>query len=445
MSCGSGGNFQNGSIAIDYIYEFRFIKENRCNLDVICTSLQRNFFYSSGQENGVPLWMVKKEGNDKSDSRKTLIMKPYSRKLTRISEKLNIYGVRVILQKWYLRLHNIQVESLKDLQKQQQGKIEELKKKTSYYMTKGLIERYETPKKEKKPTQPNKPVQRPSQGAISIQSGPHTPGHPHPQQNQVTPVRPIASSNFTPSQTPINRINGPMPSTPNMNQPSIVPLTPQISHVESKSWFDKALDVLVGDTEGPQHKYALICESCFMHNGLVLPEEYLEAKFRCMSCKHLTVKKPSAKALSFGVRRVQTAENDRRYSESVASANSVDSMVEGMDRQESMVFNEPYRTVVDPRTIGTFERTAQPADAIDASMNKDIDVPDTEEPDNEPLNENKVEPDTPNDLDNTENQDTNLDESEISETTNILDKSFVTEADDTESNTRKLRKRKSKK
>ncbi|KAJ3274935.1 hypothetical protein HDV01_001799 [Terramyces sp. JEL0728] len=352
-----------------------------------------------------------------------------------------IYGVRLLLQKWYLRLHYNQVESLKELQKQQHGKIEELKKKTSYYMTKGLIERYETPKKDKKQPQPINLAQRPS--ATMPNQLPQTPGQQIPQI-QVTPVRQIPSSNFTQSQTPI----GPTPSTPGLNQPSIVPLTPQVSHVESKSWFDKALDVLVGDTEGPQHKYALICEQCFMHNGLVLPEEYLEAKFRCMGCKHLTVKKPSAKALSFGVRRVQTAGHDRRYSESVASANSVDgSILDGIDRQDSMVFNEPYRTVGDPRTIGIFERTNQPADAIAANSDLTNDataaqVPNVDEPNSDaPLSSATSEPE-PNTTPHEQLLEPQMDESQIS---NILDKSFVTETDDTESNTRILRKRKSKK
>lgn len=163
-----------------------------------------------------------------------------------------------------------------------------------------------------------------------------------------------------------------------------------------------------------------------------------------MSCKHLTVKKPSAKALSFGVRRVQTAGHDRRYSESVASANSVDSIADRVDRQESMVFNEPYRTVVDPRTIGTFERTAQPGDSIDPTGPTEKPGISEEPVENEPLTENtELEPDNQTITEPQEEQaDPTMDESQIS---NVLEKSFVTEADDTEPNTRKLRKRKSKK
>ena len=39
------------------------------------------------------------------------------------------------------------VELLAELRGKQLLKVEELKKKTSYYLTKGLIERYETPPK----------------------------------------------------------------------------------------------------------------------------------------------------------------------------------------------------------------------------------------------------------------------------------------------------------
>ncbi len=40
--------------------------------------------------------------------------------------------------------------TLEELLRRQQLKVEELKKKTSYYSTKGLIERYESPTKELK-------------------------------------------------------------------------------------------------------------------------------------------------------------------------------------------------------------------------------------------------------------------------------------------------------
>ncbi|KAJ1565777.1 hypothetical protein HK405_011630 [Cladochytrium tenue] len=49
-------------------------------------------------------------------------------------------------------------------------------------------------------------------------------------------------------------------------------------------------EAIIGDVEGPHQKFALICENCFAHNGLVMPEEYAFIKFRCMRCGYLNSK-----------------------------------------------------------------------------------------------------------------------------------------------------------
>lgn len=38
------------------------------------------------------------------------------------------------------------------------------------------------------------------------------------------------------------------------------------------TWYDKFLDTLIGDDRNS--KYALICQQCHSHNGLVLPDEF---------------------------------------------------------------------------------------------------------------------------------------------------------------------------
>ena len=47
---------------------------------------------------------------------------------------------------------------------------------------------------------------------------------------------------------------------------------PQPFQQQERHWYDKLVDVIVGD-EGPDTKYALICENCFAHNGLALAQE----------------------------------------------------------------------------------------------------------------------------------------------------------------------------
>ena len=73
-------------------------------------------------------------------------------------------------------------------------------------------------------------------------------------------------------QQPPNSPRGPQgpygPQGPNFNNG----MSPQHSPSMERHWYDKIVDVLVGD-EGPDTKYALICGQCYAHNGLALPQE----------------------------------------------------------------------------------------------------------------------------------------------------------------------------
>lgn len=51
--------------------------------------------------------------------------------------------------------------------------------------------------------------------------------------------------------------------------------TPQQLPPPRKQWFDKVADALLGeDTDPSNSKFALICENCFNHNGLVKETEF---------------------------------------------------------------------------------------------------------------------------------------------------------------------------
>ena len=51
----------------------------------------------------------------------------------------------------------------------------------------------------------------------------------------------------------------------------------------SRSWVDKLMDKIIGEPGQPS-KYALICEFCSSHNGLVPPESFARQKFKCFKC-----------------------------------------------------------------------------------------------------------------------------------------------------------------
>ncbi|KAJ8012744.1 hypothetical protein DPEC_G00046060 [Dallia pectoralis] len=46
--------------------------------------------------------------------------------------------------------------------------------------------------------------------------------------------------------------------------------------------MDRVIEYLVGD--GPQNRYALICQQCLTHNGMALKEEFEYLAFRCAYC-----------------------------------------------------------------------------------------------------------------------------------------------------------------
>ncbi|GJJ15218.1 hypothetical protein Clacol_009494 [Clathrus columnatus] len=69
-----------------------------------------------------------------------------------------------------------------------------------------------------------------------------------------------------------------------------------------KQWYDKVADALLGDdtaTTGPQasSRYALICEKCFTHNGLVKEDQWEDAQYLCPKCGHFNKSMRARKAL----------------------------------------------------------------------------------------------------------------------------------------------------
>ena len=63
----------------------------------------------------------------------------------------------------------------------------------------------------------------------------------------------------------------------------------QVPENVERTWIDRVLDAIVGENDGPQSKFALICASCFTHNGLVLPSEYASASMSFLSWPFLTI------------------------------------------------------------------------------------------------------------------------------------------------------------
>ncbi|KAG6330737.1 hypothetical protein ID866_8353 [Astraeus odoratus] len=141
------------------------------------------------------------------------------------------------------------------------NKIEEIKKKTNYYSTRNLIEKYD----ESSPVTPDATPLRRRNVAPSVSP---TPLSLQPQQK--SPKSP---------QTP----NGEAKALALQLSP-----TPQPIQATRKQWYDKLADAILGDDEpsvsSAASRYALICQKCFAHNGLVKESQWEDTQYICPKC-----------------------------------------------------------------------------------------------------------------------------------------------------------------
>lgn len=161
---------------------------------------------------------------------------------------------------------------LKELMKKRRDKVEEIKKKTNYYTTRDLLQKYDEVSTSATPLRQRVPPGQPP---------PTTPGRPMaPVNGNVPPQTPVPSAalqahlsreltfiqlihlcltNFLPAGTPAYPIGPPR-----------------------RQWYDKLADALLGEDDpniaSPGSRYALICEKCFNHNGLVKESMWEETR-----------------------------------------------------------------------------------------------------------------------------------------------------------------------
>ncbi|KAF9429821.1 hypothetical protein BGZ94_009349 [Podila epigama] len=224
-----------------------------------------------------------------------------------------IYFGRSAINVWFKRAQTNEESELNLLRADQRLKVEELKKRTAYYSTKTLLERYDPSSQQQRVNNggrsarpDNKPLNRPQNG----QQGVMPPGNiADPGLRQRTGLgvsnahggvppgmRPSGLDQrsgqgvgpnmgiSTGMQPPMGHALGPRgPQGPFVQGPN-APYPPPQQHQGhigqnpygspnmEKHWYDKIVDVIVGD-EGPDTKYALICGQCYAHNGLALPQE----------------------------------------------------------------------------------------------------------------------------------------------------------------------------
>jgi len=191
-----------------------------------------------------------------------------------------ILFMRRIMQIWYTRLENAEEKILVKLRKQQRETVEEIKKQTNYYSTRSLLEKYDEGTAPDSPLRKRFPPQSPAQPITPV---PVTPQRPLQPQSQG----PSPSTLKTPVQQPQGRQQQWSPSPQR-------PMPPP-----RKQWYDKLADAILGDDDASSpsaaaSRYALICQKCFAHNGLVKESVWEDTQYVCPKCGYFN---PSARTI----------------------------------------------------------------------------------------------------------------------------------------------------
>ncbi|PPQ92761.1 hypothetical protein CVT25_003870, partial [Psilocybe cyanescens] len=201
-----------------------------------------------------------------------------------------ILFIRRVVQIWYKRKGDAEEKYLKELMKKRRDKVEEIKKKTNYYSTRDLIQKYDDATPSATPLRARLP-----QG----QAPPTTPMRPQgPPNGNSVPQTPMPSAGLQAHLSRkvaihIYRYISSLISLREASTPTY-PIAPP-----RKQWYDKLADALLGDddpsTASPSSRYALICEKCFNHNGLVKESMWEEAQYVCPKCGHFNASARSKK------------------------------------------------------------------------------------------------------------------------------------------------------
>ncbi|XP_021564424.1 protein lunapark isoform X3 [Carlito syrichta] len=217
---------------------------------------------------------------------------------------LIIWSIRTVLIFFFSKRTERNNEALDDLKSQKKKILEEVMEKETYKTAKLILERFDPDSKKAKEFEPPsagaavtaRPGQEIRQRTAAQRNLSPTPAGPNQGSPPQVPVSPGAPKDTSapggpPERTvtpalPSNVLPGylgsPATSVPGMGlHPPGPPLARPILPRE-RGALDRIVEYLVGD--GPQNRYALICQQCFSHNGMALKEEFEYIAFRCAYC-----------------------------------------------------------------------------------------------------------------------------------------------------------------
>ncbi|KIW91646.1 uncharacterized protein Z519_07614 [Cladophialophora bantiana CBS 173.52] len=226
-----------------------------------------------------------------------------------IGAPITIYVVRMVIAAFFDWRISRQQAYLDHLQKQREQKIADLKKATKYDSTQELLQKYGGAPPTKSPSkQPQQGTKRkpglPTEQLPIQRTGiapPPTANIPGRQNSNPLAQKP----NIQPGATPMSPSHGPSPLAGPMMAHSPVDLSPDspgfapnafssipppssTTYEQPPHWYDRILDVLLGEDEtAAKNRLVLLCSRCRLVNGQAPPgvralEEL--GRWRCSGC-----------------------------------------------------------------------------------------------------------------------------------------------------------------
>ncbi|NWV39445.1 LNP protein, partial [Grantiella picta] len=218
---------------------------------------------------------------------------------------LIIWCIRTLLIFFFSKRTERNNDALEDLKSQKKKILEEVMEKETYKTAKLILERFDpesSAKETELPSAGTSATPRPGQEVRQRTAAQRNASTPQPATpKQGSPKSPVPGSPALQRETPAlsglperaavpslqsnvlpRRPGSPATSVPGMGlHPPGPPLARPVLPRE-RGVVDRVIEYLVGD--GPQNRYALICQQCFSHNGMALKEEFEYVAFRCAYC-----------------------------------------------------------------------------------------------------------------------------------------------------------------
>lgn len=221
-----------------------------------------------------------------------------------------VWLLRKLLIKIFSRRTEKNNEKLEDLKAQKRKILEEVMETETYKNAKMILERFDPDCKknielESTPVAPQI-TPKPGQELRHRNVIPKTPPVVVNPASEAAARPPLASRPTYPGRSSHSAPGGPperslsaiaaqqslmrKPVTPGTPVPGVGmhPPGPPLARPvipRERGAMDRVIEYLVGD--GPQNRYALICQQCLSHNGMALKEEFEYIAFRCAYCYFL--------------------------------------------------------------------------------------------------------------------------------------------------------------